>query len=352
MLIIAIIISLCNFQKPTIISFCKEEVQNFNQTYKDRTAGSVGENSTANYIMEKLEEFNINPFFDNYIQKFKVNNQSSQNVIGFVDNNSPYYVIIGAHYDNVFVENKSFGINDNASGVLTNLNLTSLLRDANLNYNIIFAFFGAEEIGLKGSEYFLNSLQKKILDNIILYINLDSIGAGDNLYYYHYDLKTIYGNYIDNFAKNFEITKLGKDKLYSNTSAFGINYNHIGLNSDNASFLKKGINSLTFFAGNLSATGFGFFETEGQDKIMHNSDNIQTIEEVFGEKFYSNMENVNNFVYNLMISKDFVSNMLEREINPTLLSLWFLKLIGILLIICLALITFFLYICKKKRKTL
>ena len=320
----SLIIGMLNLSSPTKLSFCQQEIQIFNQYYQDRTAGSDGENETADFIMNTLISIGIKPLYSTYKQAFNYSYSSSQNVIGVIDNNSANYVVIGSHYDNVFVEDKSYGINDNASGVVTSLNLAKLLKDEKLDYNIIFAYFGAEEVGLKGSEYFLNSLQKKILDNIILYINLDSIGAGDNLYYYHYDLKTIYGNYIDNFAKNFEITKLGKDKLYSNTSAFGINYNHIGLNSDNASFLKKGINSLTFFAGNLSATGFGFFETEGQDKIMHTSDNMQTTEEIFGEKFYSNMENVNNFVYNLMISKDFMSNMLEREINPTLLSIWFL----------------------------
>ncbi len=331
------------------LSFCEEELTTFVDSNSNRTAGSEGEKQTANYLEEKLKELSISPLLENYQQSFEYNKTSSQNVIGYVDNNAENYVVIGAHYDNVYKLDVSSGTNDNASGVVTSLNLASTLKNSNLNFNIIFAYFGAEEIGLAGSNYFLDNLKSDILDNIILYINLDSIGAGDYLYYYHYDAPTQYGNYIDNFANDYMITKLGTKRLYSNRNTLGINYNHIGLNSDNASFIKRGINSLNFFAGNLDVARLGFHETENNDTIMHNTDSLETNTEVFGERFYINMANVNNFVTDLLLSNDFADAMKVREINPILLTDWFLKVIAIIFVALLALGTVIFFKLKKSK---
>lgn len=334
----------------TNLSFCEEELNEFVENSANRTAGSEGEKESANFIQTKLEELNIQPLYESYQQTFDYNNSTSQNVLGLIDNAAEKYVVIGAHYDNVHRLGESDGVNDNASGVITSLNLASYFSNSALDFNIIFAYFGAEEVGLVGSQYFLNNLDENILDNIILYINLDSIGAGDYLYYYTYDAPTTYGNFIDDFAENQAITKLGNKRLYSNRTTFGIDYNHIGLNSDNAVFIKRGINSINFFAGNLDVARLGFHETEGHDKIMHVSDSLQTNEEIFGEKFYINMASVNNFVTELLLSENFVESMPLREINPMLLSDWFLKIIAIIFVAVLALGTFLFFKFKGKKQ--
>lgn len=331
------------------LSFCEDELISFIENSGIRTAGSEGEKQSANYIRKKLEELNISPLYEEYQQSFEYNDSTSQNVLGIVDNGSDKYVVIGAHYDNIYKLDQSEGVNDNASGVITSLNLAGNFATKNLDFNIIFAYFGAEEVGLVGSEYFLNNLTNEILDNIILYINLDSIGAGDNLYYYHYDAPTTYGTFVDSFAENYAITKLGTKRLYSNRNSLGINYNHIGLNSDNANFIKRGINSLTFFAGNLDVARLGFHETENKDTIMHNTDSLETNIEVFGEKFYLNMASVNNFVTDLLLSENFSENMSVREINPILLTDWFLKVLAIIFVILLALGTFIFFKVKNKK---
>lgn len=334
----------------TALSFCEEEINSFVTENGNRTAGSDGEKQSANYIEERLTALNIAPLYESYQQSFEYNDLTSQNVLGLVDNGSTSYVVIGAHYDNIYKLDESVGANDNASGVVTSLNIASNFASKNLDYNIIFAYFGAEEVGLVGSEYFLNNLDENILNNIILYINLDSIGAGDYLYYYTYDAPTSYGNFIDNYASDYSITKLGSKRLFSNRTTQGINYNHIGLNSDNANFIRHGINSLTFFAGNLDVARLGFHETQDHNKIMHNTDSIETNVEVFGERFYINMATVNNFVTDLMLSESFASEMLVREINPTLLTDWFLKIIAIIFVALLALGTFLFFKFKGKKQ--
>ena len=42
---------------------------------------------------------------------------------------------------------------------------------------IIFAFWGAEEIGLRGSQYFVNSLSEEERDDIALNLNFDMIAS-------------------------------------------------------------------------------------------------------------------------------------------------------------------------------
>ena len=244
-----------------------------------------------------------------------------------------------------YKENLNSGYNDNLSGMKCNLSLTSKLT--NLPFNVIFAFWGAEEVGLKGSSYFIEKLDKNVKDNILLYINLDSIGAGDYLYYYHNDFNTSYGNAIDKVLSNEQINKLGSKRLYTNKTFNGINYCHIGLQSDNASFLSAGINSLNFFAGNLNAKGFGFFETNGINKLMHNTDNKQQIENIFGEKYNTNIQTVENLVVKVLNSSDVLN--FKPEINTLVFKDWFLKLIGGALVVVLVFGTVIYFKIKKSR---
>ena len=83
---------------------------------------------------------------------------------------------------------------------------------------------------------------------------------------------------------------------------------------------------------------------------MHVSDSLQTNEEIFGEKFYINMASVSNFVTELLLSENFVESMPLREINPMLLSDWFLKIIAIIFVAVLALGTFLFFKFKGKKQ--
>lgn len=99
------------------------------------------------------------------------------------------FIVIGAHYDHlgwggqgsgsrrpdtVAIHN---GADDNASGVGCLLELAEYFsyRTENLNYNLIFVAFSAEEMGLLGSAYFIKNppVNKK---NIKLMMNFDMMG--------------------------------------------------------------------------------------------------------------------------------------------------------------------------------
>lgn len=115
----------------------------------------------------------------------------TSNVIGVLRSTVPTdeYLVIGAHYDHLGFGGPATssrkpdttavhnGADDNASGVACMMGLvSSLSKNKNLEkYNIIFIAFGAEEMGLLGSAWFLKHLPvgKK---NIRLMLNFDMVG--------------------------------------------------------------------------------------------------------------------------------------------------------------------------------
>ena len=347
------------FNETDIKNLEKELYFNNFDDIKDRTAGSSGEKKFAEILANKLENLNFSYFLkdNSYIQTFSLGNYDSQNVVGVynqINSNNEFdnkYILLGAHIDAVFKDEKSFGFNDNLSGVLGVLLLAQSLINQNFGCNIIVAFYGAEEVGCKGSQYFIENLDTKIKNNILLAVNFDSIGAGENLYYYHSDNSTLYGSVIDNLFNKYSISKLGFNQKFSTLSNLNINHTSLGFLSDNSSFLKAGVNSLTFFAGDLDAkNGLGFFEKQGYEKIMHNTDSFETCYEVFGEKFYENIFNCASYVYNLLNNEEFNTiNFQPNQIDVISYSDWALKIVGVVFI--LVLFVLYLIIINNKYKT-
>ncbi len=170
-----------------------------------RSAGSEGELAVANYIYDQLVEAGVTMLTprdgeDFYIAGSIAQGQSpeaakdtihSRNIIGIVQGYHPQlkneYIVIGAHMDHlgvnkITIDGKEMlqiypGADDNASGVAA---LLELAREINANRfmfkrSVIFAFFGAEEVGMAGSWYFLSRSFSEV-QNIVMMINLDMIG--------------------------------------------------------------------------------------------------------------------------------------------------------------------------------
>lgn len=114
---------------------------------KNRTAGSNGESAFANVLSNKLNEMGLSfiPEMESFTQSFTISDsKTSQNVIGYKNNNAENYVVIGSHFDAVYIKDLSFGFNDNLSGVVGTLQLAKKLLEINFNYNLIVVFYGAE----------------------------------------------------------------------------------------------------------------------------------------------------------------------------------------------------------------
>jgi aminopeptidase Y len=97
--------------------------------------------------------------------------------------NANNVVMAGAHLDSV---QNGPGINDNGSGSATLLETAIQMSKVKTNSKVRFAWWGAEESGLLGSDHYVTSLSQAEQDKIALYLNFDMVGS-PNYFYGVYD---------------------------------------------------------------------------------------------------------------------------------------------------------------------
>lgn len=139
----------------------------------------------ANYCKSYFEELN----YETNLQEFDVNYKSeikpTVNVIARKAGrsaNAKTFIICG-HLDSINKDGvglKAPGADDNATGSTGVLEMAYQLASKNHLHNVIFILFGAEEIGLYGSKYYVSQLAAE--DELLGIINMDMIGRknGDN----------------------------------------------------------------------------------------------------------------------------------------------------------------------------
>ena len=85
-------------------------------------------------------------------------------------------VVVGAHLDSV---PGGPGINDNGSGTATILEIARQMSALGIQptNKVRFAFWGAEEFGLLGSEFYVGNLSDREIKDIALNLNFDMLGS-------------------------------------------------------------------------------------------------------------------------------------------------------------------------------
>lgn len=170
------------------------------------------------------------------------------NVMGMVKGSDPSlndeYIVIGAHYDHLGMGGPGSGsrmpdttavhngADDNASGVSGIIEIAEELQlnRENLKRSVIVVAFGAEEMGLLGSKYFVKNPPVD-LKSIKAMVNFDMIGRLDN--------ET--RNVLVGGTKTSEQGETILDKLKENTS-LNLSYSPEGYGpSDHASFYGENI---------------------------------------------------------------------------------------------------------------
>ncbi|AEI49111.1 M20/M25/M40 family metallo-hydrolase [Runella slithyformis] len=226
---------------------------------KGRGTGSKENAKAANYLIKQFKKLKLTPLgTDGYRQPFtaKVRRivvpdsvRPAANVIGFLDNGAPYTIVIGAHYDHLGTGSQGSsrdkepqgkihnGADDNASGVAGMLELARCYatNDVKEPYNFLFIGFGAEELGLVGSRYFVNNPTLP-LEKIHFMSNLDMIGR------YNADRGVGIGGYgtSDAWPEIFKDVK-GSVKFFTDRAGSG--------GADHASFYAKKVPVLFFHTG-------------------------------------------------------------------------------------------------------
>jgi Zn-dependent M28 family amino/carboxypeptidase len=115
-------------------------------------------------------------------------NRTTRNIIADSPTGSDdRVVVVGAHLDSVVA---GPGINDNGSGSSTILEIAEEMSELGIRNRrkLRFAFWGAEEAGLLGSEHYVASLSDEELQTIKANLNFDMVGSPNYVrFVYHGD---------------------------------------------------------------------------------------------------------------------------------------------------------------------
>jgi putative aminopeptidase FrvX len=233
-------------------------------SFAGRGTGTEGESKASNYITGEFKRLKLQPKGDNqtFLQKFPFKKGvhgegeagNSNNIVAFLDNQSPSTIIIGAHYDHLGSDGQGSsldanpqgkihnGADDNASGVagVLELALYFSLNQTKEKHNFIFACFSGEELGLIGSK-FLAENSPVDLASVSYMINMDMIGRLDP------QTKSVIVHGTGT-SPTWEplLKKLANDNLNIKTDSSGTGP------SDHTSFYLKNLPVLHFFTGSHS----------------------------------------------------------------------------------------------------
>jgi carboxypeptidase Q len=110
----------------------------------------------------------------------RAENRTTYNVIAQTKGGDPDNVVaLGGHTDSV---EAGPGINDDGSGIISNLVVAKALTRYRVKNAVRFCFWTAEEFGLLGSEFYVNSLNATELAKIRLYLNFDMIASPNYIF--------------------------------------------------------------------------------------------------------------------------------------------------------------------------
>ena len=208
---------------------------------------SMAEKGLKNYSCFQLEGNSIETIFE-VIEEKAV---SSKNIIGFVAGTDPdlskEYITVGAHLDHVAPVDGQVrnGADDNASGSSGLIEVAEAMALNPGRRPVIFIAYTAEEMGLLGSKYFLNTgtIEKEMIK---FNLNLDMIGrsseenAETRAHYLVTHKK--YLNQLSSFVGEINRNTINYPLLYNNDedSPGG---------SDHQTFINAGIPAFFFFSG-------------------------------------------------------------------------------------------------------
>ena len=179
------------------------------------------------------------------------------NVVGFIEGTDPVLkqeaIVIGAHLDHLGLNPVLMpGAHDNASGVAVLLSAAEALATSGIPFkrSIVFVAFGAEEQGVKGSEFYVahpfmpNEKTKAML-------NLESVGRGES----------ISAGSGRNFPQLWEvIDRLNKKYIHRSVTA-SANSNLARPRQDAAHFLWANVPTISFGTGGSKPLPYATYHT-------------------------------------------------------------------------------------------
>ncbi|MEW2386996.1 M28 family metallopeptidase [Streptomyces venezuelae] len=162
----------------------------------NRAHGRAGYKASLDYVKGKLDAAG----FTTRIQQFTSSGATGYNLIAdWPGGDANQVLMAGAHLDSV---SAGAGINDNGSGSAGILETALAVSRAQLQptKHLRFAWWGAEELGMVGSRYYVNNLPAADRSKVSGYLNFDMIGSPNPGYFVYDDDPTIEKTFKDYYA--------------------------------------------------------------------------------------------------------------------------------------------------------
>ena len=257
----------------------------------NRATGRPGYKASLDWVKARLDAAG----YTTQVQSFSTSSGTSYNLLADWPGGDPENVVMtGAHLDSV---SAGPGINDNGTGSAAVLEAAlAWAASGNTSRNHLrFAWWGAEEQGLLGSNTYMSLLPTADKDRIDLYMNYDMVGSPNPGYFVYDD------NAVGNFAR---------DSMTAYYTSKGIPWEYIDVQgrSDHASFRSHGIPTTGMYSGGetikTSAQAQKWGGTAGQafDPCYHRS--CDTISNIDSTALDRNLDMIGHMVW-LYADKDF-----------------------------------------------
>jgi Zn-dependent M28 family amino/carboxypeptidase len=182
------------------------------------------------YTLDQAGDVTVRIFADTISEVRTTENVIAESRFGNDDN----VVMAGSHLDSV---PEGPGINDNGSGSSALLETAILLRKLEPVNTVRFAWWGAEESGLLGSLFYVNSLTEDQVDDIALYLNFDMIGSPNGIRMIYdgdnslgqganppgsEDIEALFQEFFDDQGLAYEDTEIGNRSDHAGFRILGI----------------------------------------------------------------------------------------------------------------------------------
>ena len=288
------------------INFGKEAIKHIKYlSQTPRISGTRYILSSQKYIKNEFQKYGYNVEEQNFVWPIENNKQFSKNLIAFKKGLNNKQIIIGAHYDST----NTNGADDNASGVSVLLELAHKLNNIILPYNIKFIAFDAEEVGLFGSRHFVKNMTEEEKNNTLLYINIDSILSGDDLYIYgDSGTRGWFRDEILEISKKENMNiKTGPGLKGSNTDSISILEGECYDYSDHVYFRHASIPFAYFESTSWDSvddkTGYPNYRNKNLGMVLHTeNDNLNYIIKNLKEKPLNNLHKCISLLYKALTS--------------------------------------------------
>lgn len=192
------------------------------------------------YIEQAASDPTLYASLDGFWEGNNVGTRSVKVVTGEIPGHGEGEILVGAHHDSVYI---SPGAVDNAVGVAQLLEVATQLSELNLESTVTFATWGGEELGLLGSQAYIQSYKEEV-DDLDLYINLDSTNLNPSIGLGTLGIETSEQHLIESISK-IQRTVLEHEAWEDYDT--NLQLNNLDGNSDHRSFNQYGTPTIGFY---------------------------------------------------------------------------------------------------------